>query len=82
MTEFVALLFSETTANKHTLSLAHYVPIQCRFITYFYMTDVDFIRLSALVFATKLIGHTTDPIREGTEMAERLFNKLKEKEVE
>ena len=27
MTEFVALLFSETTANKHTLSLAHYVPI-------------------------------------------------------
>lgn len=45
------------------------------------MTDVDFIRLSALVFATKLIGHTADPIREGVEMAERLFNELKQKEV-
>ena len=44
------------------------------------MTDIDFIRLSALVFATRLIGHTADPVREGTEMAERLFNKLKEKE--
>ena len=44
------------------------------------MTDIDFIRLSALVFATRLIGRTTDPISEGTEMAERLFNKLKEKE--
>lgn len=47
-----------------------------------HMTDVDFIRLSALVFATRLIGKTTDPISEGTEMAERLLNKLKEKEVE
>lgn len=45
-----------------------------------HMTDIDFIRLSALVFATRLIGLTTDPISEGTEMAERLFNKLKEKE--
>ena len=44
------------------------------------MTDIDFIRLSALVFATRLIGQTTDPISEGTELAERLFNKLKEKE--
>ena len=44
------------------------------------MTDVDFIRLSALVFATKLIGHSTDPVREGIDMAERLFNTLKEKE--
>ena len=44
------------------------------------MTDVDFIRLSALVFATRLIGHCVDPVNEGTEMAERLFNKLKEKE--
>ena len=46
------------------------------------MTDVDFIRLSALVFATKLIGHTPDPVSEGLEMAERLFNNLKQKEVE
>lgn len=44
------------------------------------MTDIDFIRLSALVFATRLIGKAADPISEGTEMAERLFNKLKEKE--
>ena len=44
------------------------------------MTDIDFIRLSALVFATKLIGKAADPISEGTEMAERLLNKLKEKE--
>ena len=46
------------------------------------MTDIDFIRLSALVFATKLIGCTDDPVSEGLEMAERLFNKLKQKEVE
>ena len=44
------------------------------------MTDIDFIRLSALVFATKLIGKTTNPVNEGIDMAERLFNKLKEKE--
>ena len=46
------------------------------------MTDVDFIRLSALVFATELIGKTTDPISEGVEMAERLFNTLNLKEVQ
>jgi hypothetical protein len=45
------------------------------------MTDIDFVRLSALVFATRLIGKCVDPVREGTEMAERLFNFLKEKEV-
>ena len=44
------------------------------------MTDIDFIRLSALVFATRLIGTASDPVSEGVEMAERLFNKLKEKE--
>ena len=50
-------------------------------IIHYYMTDIDFIRLSALVFATRLIGKTTDPVSEGMEMAERLFNKLKEKEA-
>ena len=44
------------------------------------MADIDFIRLSALVFATRLIGFSTDPVREAVEMAERLFNKLQEKE--
>ena len=44
------------------------------------MSDIDFIRLSALVFATKLIGVAQDPVSEGMDMAERLFNKLKEKE--
>ena len=44
------------------------------------MTDIDFVRISALVFATRLIGQTTDPVSEGMEMAERLFNTLKEKE--
>lgn len=44
------------------------------------MSDIDFIRLSALVFATRLIGTAADPVREGTDLAERLFNKLKEKE--
>lgn len=44
------------------------------------MTDVDFIRLSALVFATRLIGQTADPVSEGMDMAERLFNELKQKE--
>ena len=45
------------------------------------MNDLDFIRLSALVFATRLIGRTIDPISEGVDMAERLFNKLKEREA-
>lgn len=44
------------------------------------MSDIDFIRLSALVFATRLIGKVTDPVSEGMDMAERLFNRLKEKE--
>ena len=44
------------------------------------MTDVDFFRLSVLIFTYKLIGQASDPVIEGTEMAERLFNKLKEKE--
>jgi hypothetical protein len=44
------------------------------------MTDVDFIRLSALVFATRLIGKTEYPISEAVDLAEELFNKLKEKE--
>lgn len=46
------------------------------------MTDVDFIRLSALLFTTELIGKTADPVSEGVEMAKRLFVKLIEKEVE
>ena len=45
------------------------------------MTDIDFIRLSSFAFALQLIGKTSDPVSEGIEMAERLFNKLKEKEV-
>ena len=45
------------------------------------MTDVDFIRLSALVFAMKLIGKSHDPVNEAVEMAERLFHKLNQKEV-
>ena len=49
-------------------------------LIHYYMTDIDFIRLSALVFATRLIGKTADPVSEGIDMAERLFNKLKEKE--
>lgn len=44
------------------------------------MTDIDFIRLSSLVLVARLIGHSVDPVSEGTEMAERLFNALKEKE--
>ena len=55
--------------------------MQCRFKV-LNMSDIDFIRLSALVFATRLIGMTADPVSEGMEMAERLFNKLKQKEVE
>lgn len=55
--------------------------IDVRFFIHTAMNDLDFIRLSALVFVIKLIGHTEDPISEGTEMAERLFNKLKEKEA-
>lgn len=53
---------------------------QFSFNIFLAMTDIDFIRLSALVFATRLIGITTDPVSEGTDMAERLFNTLKEKE--
>lgn len=46
-----------------------------------YMNDIDFIRIAALVFTLKLIGRSIDPVSKGTEMAERLFNQLKEKEV-
>ena len=45
------------------------------------MTDIDFIRLAAFAFAMQLIGKSQDPVNDGIEMAERLFNKLKEKEV-
>lgn len=45
------------------------------------MSDVDFIRLSALVFATRLIGMTADPVSEGIDMAERLFDELKQRDV-
>ena len=45
------------------------------------MADIDFIRLSALVFTVRLIGRTADPVSEGVEMAERLFNTLNQKEV-
>lgn len=70
-----------SNSDSHSFSLlAHFVPLSSWVFNIIHMTDIDFIRLSALVFATKLIGKTTDPIREGTEMAERLFNKLKEKE--
>lgn len=58
--------------------MAQYVPLSLQ--TQLHMTDIDFIRLSALVFATKLIGIEDDPVSEGMEMAERLLNKLKEKE--
>ena len=56
------------------------MPISLRVHKITAMTDIDFIRLSALVFATRLIGRSADPISEGIDMAERLFNKLKEKE--
>lgn len=45
------------------------------------MTDIDFIRLSALVFAARLADKTTDPVGDGVELAKQLFDKLK-KEVE
>ena len=45
------------------------------------MTDIDYIRLSALMFAVQLTGKVPDPVGEGVMMAERLFNKLKEKEA-
>lgn len=44
------------------------------------MTDLDFIRLSALVFATRLIGVAEDPVSEGVEMAEKLFGRLQDRE--
>ena len=46
------------------------------------MTDIDFIRLSALVFTARLIGKASDPVLEGVEMAERLFKTLDQKEVQ
>lgn len=46
------------------------------------MTDIDFIRLSALLFAAKLIGKKDDPVADAVGMAEDLFNKLKAKEVQ
>ena len=61
------------------IDLAHYMPMSCRQVTV-HMTDLDFIRLSALVFATRLIGVAEDPVSEGVEMAERLFGRLQERE--
>ena len=46
------------------------------------MTDLDFIRISALMLTAALIGRSSDPARDGADMAERLFNILKEKEAE
>lgn len=46
-----------------------------------HMTDIDYIRLSAMMFAMQLIGKVSDPVSEGIEMAERLFNRLNEKDV-
>ena len=46
------------------------------------MTDIDFIRLSTLVFVARLIGKVSDPVREGVEMAERMFDTLNQKEVQ
>ena len=51
-----------------------------RYLIHHTMNDIDFIRLSALWFAIKLIGKSADPVSEGTDMAERLFNRLREKE--
>lgn len=45
------------------------------------MTDIDYIRLSALVLMVKLIGKSDNPEEEAVEMAERLFNELSRKEV-
>lgn len=45
------------------------------------MADIDFIRLSALVLATRLIGISTNPIEDAVELSVDLFNKLREKEV-
>ena len=45
------------------------------------MTDIDFIRIAALLFTFKLIGRSIDPVSKGTEMAEKLFDLIKEKEV-
>jgi hypothetical protein len=46
------------------------------------MADIDFIRLSALMFAARLIGHTISPVEEGVEMAQRLFAELNKTEAE
>ena len=70
--------------NNYSLSFSLFGTLcafVCMALIHYYMTDIDFIRLSALVFATRLIGRSADPIREGMDMAERLFNELKEKEV-
>lgn len=40
------------------------------------MTDIDFIRLAALAFTFQLIGKSADPVSDGVQMAERLFDKL------
>lgn len=58
-----------------------YIVLMCMWVYIQRMADIDFIRLSALVFATKLIGKSNNPIGEAVGMAEELFNKLTEKEV-
>ena len=48
---------------------------------YLRMADIDFIRLAALVFAARLIGHSANPVEEATQMANELFYNLKEEEA-
>lgn len=45
------------------------------------MTDIDFVRLAALVFTARLIGYSANPVEEATQMAGELIVKLKEKEA-
>lgn len=83
----LTFLVRHLMSGRGAISLSFYLPLWHTICLYpvidsLSMTDIDFIRLSALVFATKLIGRTDDPVSEGLEMAERLFNNLKQKEVE
>jgi hypothetical protein len=40
------------------------------------MTDIDFRRLASLLFALRLIGVSEDPVKDATQMADRLLGEL------
>ena len=44
------------------------------------MTDIDFRRFASLLFSLKLIGLSTNPIKDGIELADELIEEIQRDE--